>query len=89
LEPLARTILAEKPQILAALVDEEREVAWRIASMRPQVSANGPIPLLIARAVAGRSARTCCSCGDPLEPDDRYRCQPCATAVVSILLERR
>ena len=37
LEPIAQTLLAEKPQIMRALADEQ-EVAWRIDAMRPQAT---------------------------------------------------
>lgn len=84
LEPIARTLLAEKPGILRALADEQ-EIAWRIDAMRPQVTTQGAIPLLLARPGIRFPLGTCCSCGDPLTPDDRYRCRPCAAAVVHAL----
>ena len=84
LEPIAQTLLAEKPRILKALA-EEHEVKWRIDAMRPQVPANGAIPFLLARPDVRSPVRTCCSCGDPLGPDERYRCGPCIAAAVAVL----
>ncbi|MGO9179405.1 MAG: hypothetical protein ACLQBX_02160 [Candidatus Limnocylindrales bacterium] len=84
LEPMARTLLAQKPRILQALAGEQ-EVAWRIDAMRPQVPAAGAIPLLLARSDAVRGSGKCCSCGDPLHPDERYRCGPCVAATVAVL----
>ncbi len=83
LEGVALTLLAEKGTVLEALA-EEREVAWRIGAMRPRVTAKGAIPLLLARPQAMRVG-TCCSCGDPLGPDDRYRCHRCVEAAVAVL----
>ncbi len=84
LEPIARTLLAEKPRILRALA-EEQEVAWRIDAMRPQVTAHGAIPLLLARLGIRFPHGTCCSCGAPLSPDERYRCGPCVAAAVVVM----
>ena len=84
LEPIARTLLAEKPDILRALADEQA-IAWRIDAMRPQVTTRGAIPLLLARPGAPWDAGHCCSCGDRLTPDDRYRCRPCTAAAIAVL----
>lgn len=84
LEPIARTLLAEKPRILRALADEQA-IAWRIEAMRPQVTVRGAIPLLLARPGAPRELGHCCSCGDRLRSDDRYRCASCAAASVAVL----
>jgi hypothetical protein len=88
LEPMARALLAAKPQVLRALAAED-EVGWRIAVMRPQVPAIGAIPLLLARPGIRFPLGTCCSCGDRRGPDDRYRCRPCAAAAVAVLREQR
>jgi hypothetical protein len=85
LEAVARTVLAQKPRIMRALAEEEREVGWRAGAMRPQLPAEGGIPLLLARPDAARGSGRCCSCGDPLRPDERYRCGPCVTAAISVL----
>ena len=84
LEPLAKALIAEKPLVLAALA-EEHEVEWRVAAMRPQVTATGAIPLLLARPGAPWSPGRCCSCGDPLSTTDRYRCRPCVVASTLVL----
>ncbi len=84
LEPIARTLLAEKPQVMQVLADE-REVAWRIDAMRPQVTAKGAIPLLLVRPDATRGRGLCCSCGESLGPNDRYRCRACVIAAVAVL----
>lgn len=84
LESVARTLLAEKPRILQALADEH-EVTWRIDAMRPRVPAKGAIPFLFARPDARWPVGRCCSCGDPLGPDERYRCRPCVAAAVAVL----
>jgi len=84
LELMAMTILAEKPSILEALAQED-EVAWRIDAMRRQVTVAGAVPLLIARPAMGFASGMCCSCGDALGNDDRYRCQLCVAAAVAVL----
>jgi hypothetical protein len=85
LEPVARALLDAKPGILAALEREAREIAWRIEAMRRQLPERGAIPLLLARNVTGRPPGSCCSCGDPLAPGDRFRCQPCTAAIIAVL----
>ena len=87
LEPFARKLLAEKPRVLRALVEEEQEVAWRIDAMRPQMTVRGAIPLLLARPGGPFRAGGCCSCGDALTADERYRCHSCVAAVVAVLEE--
>jgi hypothetical protein len=86
LESLARSLLAEKADVLAALAAEVEGVAWRIEAMRPQVPASGAIPLLLARPGIRFPIGTCGSCGDPVADDaHRYRCDPCTTAVIAVL----
>ena len=85
---LARRLLAEKPAIVDALTAEQ-EVAWRIDAMRPQMTRTGAIPLLLARPGAPWATGCCCSCGDRLTSDDRYRCTPCATAAIAVLESTR
>jgi hypothetical protein len=89
LDLLARSVLAEKHTVVQALADEAREVAWRIAAMRPQVTQAGAMPLLLARRDVRFPPRTCCSCGDPLGVSVRYRCGPCTAAVLAVLAEIR
>lgn len=78
-ESLAQRLFAHKPDVVALLSREETDVAWRVATMRSQLPARGAIPFLVARASA-MVAGTCVSCGNPLPPDGRYRCSPCAEA---------
>jgi hypothetical protein len=85
LESMARTLLAEKPEVLRALAREGTEVGWRVQVMRPQVPAKGAIPLLVARPGGPWDQGRCCSCGDALEADERYRCGPCVAATVAVL----
>ncbi len=85
LEPTAMQLLAHRDEVLRALAIERSEVEWRVATMREQVPPTGAIPFLLARPAAVRGAGRCCSCGDPLGPDDRYRCQTCVEAAVRVL----
>jgi hypothetical protein len=84
LEAVARALLAEKPRVLRALADEQ-EIGWRISAMRPQVTKTGAIPLLLARPGIRFPLGSCCSCGDPLAADERYRCRPCVAAAVAVV----
>jgi hypothetical protein len=87
-EVLARQLLANKPAVIALLAEEDAEIAWRIAAMRPQVPVRGPIPLLIARE--SNPAPACCvSCGNPIPAHRRYRCAPCARATWIVLHDVR
>jgi hypothetical protein len=45
--------------------------------MAAQVPRTGAIPLFLARPGIRFQRGTCCSCGDPLSPGERYRCVPC------------
>jgi hypothetical protein len=83
-EAFARGLLAAKGAVLALLAAEDAEVAWRVDAMRSQVPRNGPIPFLVARE--GGFAIGCCrSCGDPIEPDRRFRCRLCVQAAQLVL----
>ncbi len=84
LETMARALLAEKPQVMRALA-VEGEVGWRIEAMRPQLTAQSAIHLLLARPGIPFEPRSCCSCGDALAASDRYRCGPCVAAAVAVL----
>jgi hypothetical protein len=84
LETMAEALLAEKPAVLRALA-RESEIGWRVDAMRPQVPAKGAIPFLLARPGAPWDQGRCCSCGDALEADERYRCGPCVAATVAVL----
>lgn len=85
LEPLARALLVHKVGVLAALTAERTAVEWRVSKMRKMATDRGALPLLLARLDWVRGPGRCCSCGDPLGPDDRYRCRPCVEAVIRVL----
>lgn len=71
---------------IAALFNAD-PIGWRAAVMATQTPHTGAIPLLLARPEVPVVAGTCCSCGDPLAPDDRYRCRPCAEAAIAVVGE--
>ncbi len=85
LEAVASRLLAAKAIVMEALAAEQQEVAWRVEAMRPQVTRTGAIPLLLARPIGAWGRGSCCSCGESLGRDDRYRCRPCIAAVVAVL----
>jgi hypothetical protein len=85
LEPVARRLLERKDQVLQALAFERSEIAWRVEAMRAMAPERGPLPLLLARPDGARGTGCCCSCGDTLDPADRYRCRPCVEAAVRVL----
>lgn len=87
-EPLVRRLLARKPEVLAVLAEDAAAVAWRVAAMRPQAPASGPIPFLAARPVAP-SDGCCLSCGDLVSTERAIRCGPCARAAWLVLHEVR
>jgi hypothetical protein len=70
---------------------DDREVAWRIEAMRPQVPARGPVPFLMANPdVLAHDAPGCClSCGEEMPDGLRYRCNPCVRAVEMVLRKAR
>ena len=84
LEALARELLEQKPTVLGLLADEEVELRWRIAAMRPQLPVRGPIPFLVAREASTISGR-CLSCGEPLLPGRAVRCALCVRAAQRVL----
>jgi hypothetical protein len=64
---------------------ERDPVAWRVAAMATQLPSSGAIPLLLARPGVVMPMGSCCSCGDPLRPDQRHRCRPCVDAAVRVV----
>ena len=82
-------IVAHKRELLALLADEEAEVGWRAEVMRAQLPPTGPIPVLAARPVGALTDERCLSCGDPLPPEGRFRCEPCIKAAWRALREVR
>jgi hypothetical protein len=87
-EDLARRLLAQKPAVLALLTEEDRELAWRMTAMRPQVPATGPIPFLIARDETPMKGY-CLSCGDGLPSEHMTRCALCVRAAQLVLSQVR
>lgn len=75
-------------ELLGSLRAHAPEIRWRAVVMGGQVTPRGPLPLLLARPEAPRPVGTCCSCGDPLPADARYRCAPCVAAVLAVLEAR-
>jgi hypothetical protein len=78
-EAMARQLLEQKPVVLALLAEEEAELGWRVAAMRPQVPQRGPIPVLVACEVSAIRGH-CLSCGDPLATGRTVRCALCVRA---------
>lgn len=89
--PLLDTLRAYKPAILAVLVHEAAEVAWRMAVFRRQVPPHGTIPFLVARVTARKddAPRTCGHCGDSLAEGRRFCCAACQRAKELVLGEVR
>jgi len=73
----------------AKSANTDAEIIWRVAAMRPQVPARGPIPFLVARHTADTSTGHCWSCGDALDAERSIRCVPCVLAVEAVLNEVR
>jgi hypothetical protein len=79
-----RAVLARHRDAILAVFDAQ-PTGWRAAVMATQMPRAGAIPLLLARPGVRFPLGTCCSCGEQLAPDDRYRCGPCADAAVAVL----
>ena len=79
-----RAVLVRHRDEILALFDAD-PIGWRAAVMATQVPRTGAIPLLIARPGVRFPLGTCCSCGEQLARDDRYRCGPCVDAAVAVL----
>ena len=91
---LREVLRAHKTELLEVLSPtgaethvSDREVAWRVEAMRPQLPAKGAIPTLVARPDLSPAPGCCTSCGDPLKPGERYRCAPCVGAAWLVLRE--
>jgi hypothetical protein len=79
-----RAVLARHRDAILAVLDTD-PIGWRAAVMAGQMLGNSPIPLLLARPGIRFPSGSCCSCGDPLGRDERYRCAPCVAATVAAL----
>lgn len=86
------------------LADDDPEVQWRIAALRPHVARLGPldpirmpparanVPPLVSQDPATGDYRynsTCASCGEPREPGQTYHCRACTRARQIVLEELR
>jgi hypothetical protein len=79
-----RAALTRHREAILALFDAD-PIGWRVAVMATQICVARALPLLLARPGIRFPLGSCCSCGDPLGPDDRYRCSPCVAAVTAVL----
>lgn len=79
-----REFLARNRAAILALFDAD-PIGWRAAIMAAQVSRTVVLPVFLARPGVRFAPGSCCSCGDPLDRDERYRCRPCVAAAVRVL----
>ena len=79
-----REYLARNRTAILALFEAD-PVGWRAAVMAAQVRRTVALPLFLARPGVRFALGSCCSCGDPLDSDERYRCRPCVAATVRVL----
>jgi hypothetical protein len=79
-----RTVLTHHRDAILALFDAD-PIGWRAAVMAAQVRRTVALPLLLARPGIKFRPGSCCSCGDPLNRDERYRCRLCVAATVLAL----
>jgi hypothetical protein len=92
LEPLAKELLARKPEVFPLVQEREDAVRRRMTAMLPQVPQGGAIPFLVAVPAVPDVAPApgcCLSCGDPLTTGQRYRCGPCGEAARRVLHQVR
>lgn len=88
-DALRAAIAEHQHALVARLTGDGAEVRWRADAMRAQLPTTGPIPVLAARPVTDWVPRKCSSCGDPLGPTSRYRCDLCVRAALKVLREAR
>jgi hypothetical protein len=79
-----REYLARNRAAILALFEAD-PVGWRAAIMAAQVRRSVVLPVFLARPGVRFTLGSCCSCGDPLAREDRYRCRPCVAATVRVL----
>jgi hypothetical protein len=89
LTPQLRSALVKHKVELLRLLADDSEVRWRAEAMRPRVPHTGPIPPMYARRMEPVPDGCCLSCGEPLTPGNRYRCEPCVLAAWLVLREVR
>src|SRR5437764_3160967 len=86
---LRSALIEHKAELLALLAEDDHAVRWRAEAMRPRVPPTGPIPAMCARRLSSVPDGCCLSCGEPLPPGNRYRCEPCVQAAWLVLREVR
>jgi len=74
-----------KPELVELL---EKEVKWRVETMRSQIKPLEPVPLLIVKKNSEKGG-LCISCGIPLPLRTQFRCWFCSLASRKILSEIR
>jgi hypothetical protein len=79
-----RAALTHHRDAILALFEAD-PIGWRATVMATQVRRTGTMPPLLARPGIGFAPGSCCSCGDQLGRDERYRCGPCAAAALRVL----
>jgi len=84
LEPVAQALLARKPSVLRALV-EEQSVGWRIEAMKTQAHGTSGPRCLLARPGVRLPPGSCWSCGGAVSTGDGSCCQLCVDATVAVL----
>src|SRR3954452_14770165 len=63
---LRNELTEHKSDLIRLLTEDDYEVAWRAAFMRPQVPPRGSVPFLVARPNLSDTRGVCLSCDGPL-----------------------
>ena len=79
-----REFLARNRAAILALFEAD-PIGWRAAIMAAQLHQATVLPVFLGRPGVRFAPGSCCSCGDPLDRDERYRCRPCVVATVRVL----
>ena len=79
-----RAVLARNRAAILALFESD-PVGWRAAIMAAQARRTVVLPIFLARPGVRFAPGSCCSCGDQLDRDERYRCHHCVAASVRVL----
>lgn len=74
-----------KPELVELL---EKEVEWRVETMRSQIQPLEPVPLLIVKKNSEKGG-LCLSCGIPLPLRTQFRCWFCGLASRKVISEIR
>jgi hypothetical protein len=78
-------LLQPKKNSLPERVEDDSAMTWRIASMKKQMPAKPPYPLLVACEGIETRQGECYSCGDLLTGDNLSLCQYCLRAKYIVL----